>query len=437
MGTTSHFFASHLPGLRMSSLRVLVVACVSLCCVWPLLGDDVVSTGKSRPELQPFDQVMIDFLKQHELPGAALAIGRQGKLIYARGYGLADVDARQPVQPESLFRIASISKPITAVAILKLVQEQRLKLDDKAFSFVKLAPHLDDGVEPDARLADITIRQLLQHTGGWDRDKSFDPMFFSVKFAKALDVAPPAQPEHVIRYMMGQPLDFAPGERYAYSNFGYCVLGRIIEAVTKQPYEKYVQAEILKPLSITTMRVGRTRLAGRLENEVRYYSKKPLTGASVFAEDLGTQVPNPYGAWYLEAMDSHGGWIASAPDLVKFIMTFDQSSPQHLLNDETFQLMIERPTGRAGHKADGQLLDVYYGLGWLVRPHLEGTTVNIWHNGSLPGTSTILVHRQKLDLSWAVLFNSRDADPAPSGQIEPLLHEATKKIKEWPSSLDE
>lgn len=415
----------------MGLLRVLAFG--FLCCgtTATVFADELVTTGTAKPTLAPFDNVMTDFVTKNELPGAALAVGREGKLFYERGYGWADVEERQPVQPTSLFRIASISKPITAVAILKLAQDRRLKLDDKAFEILKLEPHLRADAKADPRLGDVTIKQLLQHTGGWDREKSFDPMFRSVVISESLKVMAPAKPEHVIRYMLGQPLDFAPGERYAYSNFGYCVLGRIIEKASGQPYEKYVQTAVLKPLGISTMKIGHTRLADRTANEVRYYSKKPQDGPSVFAEDLGKPVPHPYGAWYLEAMDAHGGWIASAPDLVKFAMQFDLPPKQRLLNDDSMKVMVRRPEGRAGHDENGSPTPFYYGCGWLVRPLQGSDEANIWHNGSLPGTSTIVVRRGKDKLCWAVLFNSRDTNPPPSSQIDPLMHTAANLIKDW------
>lgn len=421
----------------MSAYRALIAVIVAAFLSFELHADDAVSTGTVRPELQQFDELMTSFLKAHDLPGAALAIGHRGKLIYARGFGYADVVAQEKVQPDSLFRIASISKPVTAAAILKLVQTQKLKLDDKAFAIVKLEAHRQEGTRPDPRLADVTISHLLQHTGGWDREKSFDPMFQSTKFAKALNVAAPAKPEHVIRYMLGQPLDFTPGERYAYSNFGYCVLGRVIEVVTKMPYEEFVQTEILRPLGITAMKLGHTRLEDRAKNEVRYYSKKSPTGPSVFEADLGQQIHLPYGAWYLEAMDAHGGWLASAPDLVKFSMAFRLTPEHRLLNDNSKKLMIERPRGLAGFNEDGSPREVYYGLGWQVRPVPETQFVNIWHAGGLPGTSTFLAHLQRVDLSWAVLFNSRDTDPPPSSQIDLLLNEARKRTTQWPGPLTE
>src|SRR5262249_38619256 len=153
-----------------------------------------------------------------------------------------------------LFRIASVSKPITAVAILQLAERGKLKLDDKVQGHLKYEPHFEDGGKFDERWRQVTIAHCLAHTGGWDRDKSYDPMFQANRMARSRKVELPILPEDIIRYQLGQPLDFDPGERYAYSNFGYSLLGRIIEKVTGQPYEEYVQDEVLKPLSITRAR---------------------------------------------------------------------------------------------------------------------------------------------------------------------------------------
>jgi hypothetical protein len=107
-------------------------------------------------------------------------------------------------------------------------------------------------------LREITIMQLLQHTAGWDMEKSFDPIGRPIDIAIALRVPPPAKQGHVIRYMFGRPLDFDPGSRYAYSNFGYCVLGEVIYRVSGQSYEDYVRKEILGPLGIRRMRLGKS-----------------------------------------------------------------------------------------------------------------------------------------------------------------------------------
>lgn len=389
-----------------------------------------VASGISDPDFAAFDQQIAELMKEHRVPGISVAVTDGGKVVFARGYGYADVANRQGVQPESLFRIASISKPITAVAILRLAEVGKLKLTDKVFDLLDFETDIQAAAKNfDPRYRDITIEQLLQHRGGWDRNQSFDAMFQSVRFAEQLDLPPPADQTTVIRAMLSQSLDFAPGENYAYSNFGYCLLGRIIESLTGQTYEQFVQQQILEPIGVTSMRLGRTRLGGRVDNEVRYYH--PQTSQSVFAEDVGKEVPNPYGAWHLEAMDSHGGWIASATDLAKFAAAFDDLEHSPLLSAGSIQQMHARPDGLAGHTKEGTEKAVYYSLGWQNRVVTEDK-INHWHTGSLPGTSTILIRRHD-GKNMVALMNCRTS-PSPDRlgrAIDQLLHRATN------ASLDE
>ncbi len=129
-------------------------------------------TGEPVPELASFDQFAARLMTKWKVPGLALAVMKDGRLVMARGYGLADLEARQPVRPDSLFRIGSISKCFTMVGILKLVEEGKLDLDARAFELLGYEPA--PGVNPEPRLASITVRHLLTHTGGWDRDRSGD-----------------------------------------------------------------------------------------------------------------------------------------------------------------------------------------------------------------------------------------------------------------------
>jgi len=389
-----------------------------------------VSTGKTDACMASFDRMIREFMEKHHVPGLALAVTDGGRLVYARGHGYADIASKEKITPTSLFRIASISKPVTAVAILQLVERKQLSLDDKVFDILKHEPHLEKDAQPDERLQAITIRHLLQHRGGWDRGKSFDAMFQSVRFAEALGTQPPAGTDEVIRFMLGQPLDFEPGERYAYSNYGYCLLGRVIEAVTSESYEDYVKTQLLAPLGINTMRIGKTRLDGRSENEVRYYD--PRKGPSVFAADLNEQVPQPYGAWHLEAMDAHGGWLASAVDLARFACAFDDPTECKILNQDSIQEMFARPPGLAGAEADGKPKPVYYSLGWSNRVMDDGK-LNRWHTGSLPGTATMLVRRHD-GRNWAVLMNARMSPYAShlGGAIDSLIHQAADEVTAWP-----
>jgi len=416
-------------------LRLILVSVLALAVLAPTGAQQpkkskpIAVTGQPNPDLASFDDMMLAFLAKHNVPGAALAVTRDGMLVYARGFGMADHAG--PVLPRALFRIASISKPITAVAILKLIEEGKLKLDDRAFALLKLQPFLPKGRKRDPRLKDITIRHLLQHTGGWDRAKSFDPMFRSVDIAKAFQAPPPARPEHIIRYMQGQHLDFTPGERYSYSNFGYCVLGRIIEKVSGETYEDYVKKSVLGPLGIQAPRLGKTLLPGRARGEVTYHDRG--TGPSVFAANLGEQVHLPYGAWYLEAMDAHGGWIGSAVDLVRFASAFDKPDQCKILNKRSIEAMFARPQGAAGDNAKGKPRPSYYACGWNVQIVGKGKA-NHWHTGALDGTATILVRRHD-GLCWAVLFNARTNARGEylARLIDGLVHEAANKVDRWPT----
>jgi len=195
---------------RLLPLALLILAAPLNCAA----ADELPVTGTPRPELAAFDAWMQGFLAEHKIPGGALAIVKDGQLIYARGFGWADRDAKEKVEPESLFRIASVSKPITAVAILKLVDQGKLKLDDKVLDHLKYEPHFEKDGKFDERWKQVTIQHCLTHSGGWDRDKSYDPMFQAIRMAKSMQIELPILPEHIIQFQLGQPLDFAPGERY-------------------------------------------------------------------------------------------------------------------------------------------------------------------------------------------------------------------------------
>jgi N-acyl-D-amino-acid deacylase len=390
-------------------------------------------TGKNAPSFAIFDRGMIALLKQTEVPGGALAVAKNGRIVYNRGFGYADRDKKEPVLPSSLFRIASISKPLTAVAVLQLVEKNKLKLDDKVFDILKLEE--PKGVTFDARWKTVTILELLQHTGGWDSDASFDPMFRSPSIVDELKIKAPADQRAIIRYMLRKPLQFDPGTQHHYSNFGYCLLGRVIEKVSDRSYKDYVQENVLAPLGIDKMRLGKTLLNDRAENEVRYYTANDNKQTAILGPDLGKPVLAPYGGWNLEAMDAHGGWLATAEDLVRFSSAFDNPKKCKILSEKSIAIMYARPEGAPGMDKDGKPSASYYGCGWYVRVVQPGK-VTLWHSGSTEGTSTELVRRQEglTWVTWAVLFNSRDTPTKkqPIELIGKLLHEAADSVKQWP-----
>jgi N-acyl-D-amino-acid deacylase len=390
-------------------------------------AQDLPITGREDARLAAFDRLMLSFCRDHDVPGGALAIARHGRIVYARGFGYADVARRQPVQPDSLFRIASLSKPLTAAAIMQLQERGKLRLDDRACELLDLTPS-------DPRLAAVTVRQLLQHTAGFDRAASFDPMFKSVRIAKATKTAPPAGPDQIIAYMMQRKLDFDPGTRYCYSNFGYCMLGRIIERASGQPYEKYVREQVLRPLGINRMRIGHTRESERAEGEVRYYPRDTTPGPSVFAD--GKPISAAYGDFYLEAMEAHGGWIASALQLVRFASALDDPNHCLILKADSIAEMFRDP-GVRPPEAERTGKPFYYACGWNVRPSASDGKLTIWHTGLLDGTATLLVRRHD-GLTWAVLFNA-DNDKQNkylSKLIDPMIHPVADGIRQWPEGWE-
>jgi N-acyl-D-amino-acid deacylase len=387
----------------LTSLTLILTACRQPN-VTPTAGD-------LAPGLESYDRAFADVLSKWEIPGGALAVIDRGEIAIARGYGWADETRNDPVLPESLFRIASLSKPITAVAVLKLVQENKLSLEARAFRFLDdIAP--PDGAVSDPRLYDITVRHLLEHSAGWDASASFDPMFPSQRAAHGIDLPATADCATIVGYMLGRPLDFDPGSRYAYSNLGYCVLGRIIEKASGQPYSQYVREHVLAPIGITQMHLGRTRLADRQPDEVRYYQRgEPSLARSVFPDDQSS-VPWPYGGFYLEAMDAHGGWVASAIDLARFVSALDPAHPSAILSPEMLATMLARPAAPLWEKSSD-----YYALGWRVRPTRSDAAW--WHTGSLPG-STAVLYRTSSGQVWAALLNA-SPDPAQGNLAADLI----------------
>ncbi|MDX1970625.1 MAG: serine hydrolase domain-containing protein, partial [Planctomycetaceae bacterium] len=325
--------------------RTFLAACGTLACPTLMTGAQeptVSNTGETSKEWQPLDELLTNFVREQQSPGAAVAVAHQSKIVYARGFGWADKDRQRPVQPDSLFRIASISKPVTAVAVLQLVEQGRVKLEDRFLDVVPVQPFVATGESIDARMKSITIRQLLQHTAGWDREKSFDPIGRPWEISAALGVEGAPSPSDVMRYGLGLKLDFDPGARYAYANVDYLCLGRLIEHCTGLPYVDAVRQRVLQPLGITRMNLGRAQESELAADEVRYYDRRNRRGKCLYPPHIGEEVPSVYGAENLQGYEAHGGWIASAVDLARFSAAFADPQRCPLLKPETIATMWSR-----------------------------------------------------------------------------------------------
>jgi CubicO group peptidase (beta-lactamase class C family) len=343
------------------------------------------ATGEVVEGWEHIDGDIQDFMEFWGIRGASLAAAYEGRLVFARGYTW-DSPEVEPIQPTSLFRIASMSKPITSVAIHQLVERGLLSLDARVVDILDLEPA--PGMTADPWLEEVTVDHLLYHLGGWDRGLAYDPMFRDEIIAAALDVDLPISKCDIATYMTGQLMQHRPGTRYAYSNYGYALLGMIIEEVTGRDYSEWVAENVFAPIGVGRPRRGHTVLAELAPGEVRYY---------------GASGQDPY-RWNIENMDAHGGWILSAPDYLRLMgAVFDDRDSSPLLSRASIESMIE--THPATAAAD-------YGRGWVV--FRDGDLEIIGHNGGLDGTITTARWTAN-DLSVVALLNTSgnfgDFDP--------------------------
>lgn len=361
------------------------------------------------------DRLFDNFLKKYNIHGASVAVTKDEKLVYAKGFGLSNIQTNEVVQPGHLFRLASVSKLITAVAIMKLVENGELSLSDLVFGEKGIL-----GVErfpdyTDKRVEQIRVKHLLNHTAGWSRHRG-DPAFNSLYIARKLNEPPPANLDQIIHYILQKRLDYTPGNRYSYSNLGYMILGEIIQVSTGMPYEDYVVLNVLKPLGIHDMHLGRSLYHEKFPNEVHYY--EPAGSAMCLAfNGSGEMVPKSYGGNHLEILSSAGGWVASAPELVRLISAIDgfEELPD-ILSDSTILHMTDPYQAGSGL------------FGW------RGTDKHgsWWRTGTLSG-SLAFVMRLDNGLNWVVLLNT-------SGYKRQRLHNkmsrvifaASYRVKEWP-----
>jgi CubicO group peptidase (beta-lactamase class C family) len=339
--------------------------------------------------------LMMHTARENELPRLAVTIFKNGRNAFDEK---ASAQPAHGVWPQR-FRIASLSKPITAVAVFRLIERGALGLDTKVFGSGGILTDFDV-TRADPRVQQITVDHLLSHTaGGWAND-SRDPMFHDFGLDKRALIA---------KTLAERPLDHNPGDSYAYSNFGYCLLGRVIEQVVGRvtsvsSYEAHVRADMLSPCGIEDMRIAGNMLSDLQEDEARYQ------GAGDEPYEIN-----------VARMDSHGGWIASAIDMVNFIGHVDGSREPRLVSPESLRKMTQ-PSAQSTQAGEP------YGRGWMI----NGS--NWYHNGKLPGTATVMV-RTESGLAWTILTNvNRPSDNnklSTSDVIDRLGWDLVNMVTDW------
>jgi CubicO group peptidase (beta-lactamase class C family) len=337
--------------------------------------------GMTPGNLKTINDAIATYMSDNNVPGLSLAISRQGQLVYAKGFGSADQAADESVHPNHRFRIASVSKPITAAAVLKLRDHCGLNLDDTVFGPNGLLGNSFGTPPYSAREQAITVRHLLYHTSGWTTDGIWQ--------------VSGSDPDDAIDWQLnnasGEPTSF-PGTSYTYMNIGFCTAGRVIERASGKSYEQFVKDELLRPSCVTDMEIGGATLLERKPGEAVYYGG------------------NPYGL-NPSRMDAHGGWIARPIDLLLLLRRIDGNSANaELLENASLTAMLT-PSMAPGPNGGG----TNYGLGMVVNSTWWG------HNGAMDGTIAFMVYRND-GIGFAFTCNTRPPNDQFAGGLRSVVN---------------
>lgn len=283
---------------------------------------DTISNASSQVEaLVPMEKEIERFMQRWNLRGMSLAVSRDGRLLYTKGFGMADVEAGEPMEANSRMRIASASKLLTAAAIMKLVEQGKVGMDTRVFGDSGVLKRRDfTQAIADKRMFQITVGQLLRHQGGFTLGAG-DPMFNTVEIMKAkkLDKAP--DNDELIKIVGQRRLGFQPGAGRRYSNFGYMLLSKVIEKVSGKTYWDFVKDELLTPAGCTGIVPATNYYEDRHPGEVKYYSPDAERVADFSCPSR--MVDRCYGGANINGLMGAGGWVSSAADLCRFVAAID------------------------------------------------------------------------------------------------------------------
>jgi N-acyl-D-amino-acid deacylase len=369
---------------RRTLLTSLAAGCAGPSLLWtPATADPRGPAPAGNPPRRDFaslEPLMEQFVERRHIAGASMAVAYQGRIVSDRGYGLADVATRQPVEPQTLFSIASVTKSFTAVGVLKLVEQGKLDLNARVVNVLTdLRPPRGQRIV-DPRFRQITVHQLLFHGSGLPHDSKGGGNGERVE-------------EDGYRELMTQPLLFEPGTDHRYSNAGFVVLRLVIEHVARQPYEAFIKQHVLQPIGITRMHLEPERGYGPEETH-RYQP--------------GGQRP---------AQRSGGNWLATSGDLVRFASAVAGSGGRPtFLQPQTTTLMLSCPRSlQAAGKAKPDMPHV--GLGWDTAEIFPNGAFLFSKNGGKPGVIAWIEHLTS-DIDWALLCNTGAPKDGPSPLAE-------------------
>lgn len=380
------------------------------------LNDSIYNRHSESKATRKMELYIERWMARNNIRGASLAIMKDEKLIYCRGFGWADQERGEVVEAGTIFRMASASKLITAIGIMKLCDEGALTLDSKVFGEEGILSQFTEF--RDKRAKQITVRHLLEHTSGFSRAKG-DPMFRTSDIMKWENMATTPSTDDLIAYQLRMRLRCQPGGASQYSNIGYLVLSRIIEQISGVSYEEYMQQHVLRPAGCYDMHIAANYYEEREPNEVKYYGHDP--GELIESYDgTGTMRPREYGGNNTSGLQGAGAWVASSAELMRLVASIDgKDGVKDILSPESVATL----NGWNGTE----------GFGWAFF-YSEGKT--LIRTGTMSGTCAYIEHREG-DFSFVLLTNTSHYRGSPfTKSIGKTVRIAISRVNEWPENRD-
>jgi CubicO group peptidase (beta-lactamase class C family) len=341
-----------------------------------------LATGVSPDQID----ALFRSLASDQSPGFAVMVIDHGRTVFKRGYGLADLRTGQKISSATNFRLASVTKQFTAMAIMLLARDGKLSYNDSLNKFFPEFP---------AYVQKITVRNLLNHTSGLE---DYEPLYEQEMRHTPTDRIPQIKDAHVLELLGGQSATrFPPGSRWEYSNSGYAVLAMLVERVSGQPFGDFLRDRIFRPL-----RMHNTVAYEKGKNDVprRAYGYRKDAGSSwTFADQSATS-----------AVLGDGGIYSSVDDLAKWDEALRRNTLLTVPQMQPALTSVEVPGGVT--TPDGTQSG--YGFGWFLdtlRNHRQ-----MWHYGETMGFRTSIQRLPDDGITVVVLCNRTDLDPTALGR---------------------
>ena len=378
------------------------------------LNDTLSNAMSDFPAAEGMERYIKRWMARNNIRGASLAIMRDEKLIYCKGLGWADQELERQAEAGDIYRMASASKLITAVGIMKLCEQGLLALDDKVFGEEGILKQFTE--YKDKRVADITVRQLLNHTSGFSRARG-DLAFRVTDVMEWTESYTTPSSDDLIAYQLSLRLRCAPGGAAQYSNMGYIVLSRVIEQVSGMGYEEYLQKAVLRPAGCYDMHLAYNYYEQRHPGEVKYYGHDDERIESY--DGSGMLRPREYGGNDIRGLQGAGAWVASAAELMRLVASIDgKDGVADILSKESVSEM-KCINGRT--------------LGWA--DYVAGNDALV-RTGTMSGTCAYIYLRNK-GLSFVFLTNTSHYRGATfTTSMGRMVRDAIARVKEWPLDVD-